>query len=238
MPRRRPVIRARRAPRWLPALVALGTAGCASTPETGPPLPDPSALAARLAESSGPEAPWQVRFRWEYGDPQGTLRGEGVGRINPSARFRLDFFTTGEGSMAAVLEGAELATLGQIEDVRLPAPPFMYAMAGVFRPGSPEPAAGYETDAGRVLVYETSEGTTLRFTFRDGRLHTVEERRDGRVLREISLSWADGRGPWPAEAEYRDRPTPSRVRWVLEEAEEKETPYPDDIYDLGDAPPP
>ena len=218
------------------AAFVASAAGCASAPETGPPLENPASVAEERIAATGAEGPWRVRFRWEYGDPGGTLRGDGVGRINPPDRFRLDFFTTGEGSMAAVFEGRELSTLGQIEDVRLPDPPFLYAMAGLFRPGADAPVAGYRSDGGRTLVYEVGD-ETRRYRFEGGRLQRMVARRDGRVVREITLGWKAGQGPWPAEAEYRDRVTPSRVRWVLEDAEPQEEPYPDDIYDL-DAPPP
>lgn len=222
------------------ALPLLLLAGCATTaPEVGPPLDDADGVAEDARATSGPERPWRIRFAWNYGDPKGTLRGDGVARVNPPGDFRLDFFTAGEGSMAAVLVGAELRTLGQIEDVRLPEPPFLYAMAGLFRPGPGSPDRGYDTEEGQVLVYELEEGTARRFVLREGRLVRAEEREGGRVVREISLQWptaAEEAGPWPSRAEYRDRTVPSRVRWTLEDVRAAREPFPPDIYALDASP--
>ena len=62
--------------------------------------------------------------------------------------------------MAAVLVEDSLSTLGQIEDIQLPAPPLMYAMAGVFRPGTAAATRGFEQGEEQVLVYEA-----MRFSF-------------------------------------------------------------------------
>ena len=221
-------------------LLPLLGAGCATPPpEVGPPLEDPVAIAEEAVRTSGADEPWRLRFAWNYGDPKGTLRGDGVARVNPPGDFRLDFFTTGEGSMAAVLVGDDLRTLGQIEDVQLPEPPFLYAMAGVFRPGAVRPDRGYRGEQGQVLVYELGEGVERRYILSDGRLVRAEEREGGRLVREISLQWpedAEVAGPWPRQAEYRDRGVPSRVRWTMDEARTAEEPFPADIYALDATP--
>lgn len=220
--------------RWLSALAVLA-AGCAAPgPEAGTPLDDPAMAAERLRQRSTVEAPALVRFRWEYADRQGRLSGDGVARVNPPDHFRLDLFSSAEGSLSASLVDGELATLGQIEDVELPPPGFLYAMAGVFRPGSENPTAGYRSNGEEVLEYRR-EGRLRRYRFREGRLVGVEESDGRRSLRRIESSW-NAEGPWPQAAEYDDRIAPSRVRWDLVESRPAEEPFPSDIYDLDGAP--
>lgn len=211
----------------------LALTGCAGggSPE-GPPLPDPAAAAAEARDATGVREPSEVRFRWEYGDEGGTLRGDGVARVNPPDSFRLDLFTTGEGSMAVALTEDSLATRGQIEDVQLPEAPFMYAMAGVFRPGPGPPVAGRRDDGGRVLVYEPEPGRRRAFRLdAEGRLVALEERSDGRLARRIELTWPDA-GPWPVRAQYREFGTPRRVAWNLDETR-RVARFPGEIYVLA-----
>ena len=158
--------------------------------------------------------------------------GDGVSRVNPPDSFRLDLFTTGEGGMSAVLVDDRLETLGQIEDVELPPPAFLYAMAGVFRPGNTPPTAGFESDGAEVLEYAAPEGGTRYYFLRDARLVRLEERRGNRLTRRIDLEW--GPDPiWPTEARYRDDLTPSRVRWELMEVRVQDARWPAKDFELG-----
>lgn len=216
-------------------VISWAVGGCAATLQRGLPLADPGGLASRARASSGAERPSWVRFEWEYADERGNLRGDGVSRVNPPDSFRLDLFATGEGAMSAVLVDHRLETLGQIEDVELPAPVFLYAMAGVFRPGNKPPTAGFESDGAEVLEYAAPEGAMRYFSFRDARLVRLEERRGDRVTRRIDLEW--GPDPtWPNEARYRDNLTPNRVRWELVDVRVQDKRWPDEDYVLG--PPP
>lgn len=219
---------------WL-SVLAVVAGGCAAAgPEPGTPMEDPALAAERLKERSTVAAPALVRFRWEYADRQGRLSGDGVARVNPPDHFRLDLFSSAEGSLAASLVDSRLATLGQIEDVELPPPGFLYAMAGVFRPGAELPSAGYRSEAEEVLEYRT-EGGLRRYRFREGRLVSLEESDGRRSLRRIESSWTV-EGPWPEAAEYQDRVAPSRVRWELVESRTAEEPFPSDIYELDGTP--
>lgn len=206
--------------------------GCAGGLETGEPLTDPAAVAARAQEASGADRPVRVIFQWEYADERGNLRGEGVARVNPPARFRLDLFSTAEGSMRAALVDDRLDTGGDLEDVELPPPAFLYAMTGVFRPGSAPPSEGFASGPYEVVGYAVSDGGVRRFYLEAGRLVRVEERRDGRLERRIELEW--GQDPvWPAEARYRDDVEPrTRVRWALDRVVPQDEPFDDGIYDV------
>lgn len=226
----------RRSLNAVPALLAIGGASivvaCAAAAGAGPPLTDPAATAGRLRAATGAEAPARIRFRWEYGDEQGRLRGDGVARVNPPDSFRLDLFTSGEGSMAVALTDDSLSTLGEIEDLELPTAPFLYAMAGLFRPGRTEIVEGFRTEAGSVLSFEEANGRRRTFTFEDERLVRLEERAGGRVTQRITIAW-DEDGDWPRAAEYRDLEAPRRVEWRLEEAVEEPSRFPAEIFELA-----
>lgn len=224
-------MKARRARRAGAPVIAL-LLGCAGGFETGEPLTDPEAVAEQAAGASGADRPVRVIFQWEYADERGNLRGEGVARVNPPARFRLDLFSTAEGSMRAALVDDRLDTGGDLENVELPPPAFLYAMAGVFRPGSGAPSEGFTSGPYEVVGYAAADGGVRRFYLEEGRLIRVEERRDGRLERRIELEW--GEDPvWPAEATYRDDVDPrTRVRWALERVVPQSEPFEDEIYDV------
>jgi hypothetical protein len=214
------------------ALAAL-LAGCAGAgPSSGPPLANPAEVAASARAAAGPDAPHRLEIAWEYTDERGPVSGDGVVRYNPADSLRLDLFGPGGGSMSVALTGTRLRSRGQIRDVRVPPPPFLYASAGIFRPGPTAPERGYRSGEAEVLVYPAEGGGELRFHLTDGRLLRVEEVRDGRVLREAALEWSDGASTWPASAEYRDRTEDTRARWTVERVRVADGRFPPDIYDL------
>lgn len=215
------------------AVLAAVLAGCAGAgASSGPPLANPAEVAASAREAGGPDAPHRLEIAWEYTDERGPVSGDGVVRYNPADSLRLDLFGPGGGSMSVALTGTRLRSRGQIRDVRVPPPPFLYASAGIFRPGPTPPERGYRSGEAEVLVYSAEEGGELRFHLADDRLLRVEEVRDGRVVREAVLEWADGASAWPASAEYRDRAEGSRARWTVEEVRVADGRFPPDIYDL------
>jgi hypothetical protein len=211
-------------------------AACTVPVETGPPIADPGITAARLLERSGPDAPSLVRFEWTYSDRRGRVDGDGAARFNPPDSLRLDLFTSGEVAMAVALAGRELSSLGQIEDVEVPPGAFLFAMAGLFRPGQEEAPRGFEADRDTVLVYGT-DAEKLYFFARAGRLVKVEERRHGSLRRKVELEWGEW-DAWPARAEFRDFEAPSRVRWTTGDTHVMEAPYSSDIFDLPNERPP
>ncbi|MDX1578775.1 MAG: hypothetical protein R3266_09825 [Gemmatimonadota bacterium] len=204
--------------------------------ERGAPLADPERIAARARAASGVDVPAHVLFEWEYVDERGNLRGEGAARVNPPDRFRLDLFTTGDGSMSVVLVDDRLSTGGVLEeDIRLPPEPFLYAMTGIFRPGGGPPAEGFESDGFQVLGYGGADGAMRYYYLSEGRLVRAEERRAGRTARRIEIEWGED-ATWPGEARYRDEAGPSAVRWSLVRSRTANDPWPEDIYALPGSP--
>lgn len=216
-------------------LVALASARCATARGDRTPLPDPAEVADRAADA-GPDRPHRVTFRWEYADERGPVRGEGVLRFNPPDSVRLDLFSAADASMNVALVGGELRSAGQIEDVRLPPAAFLYATAGLFRPGRTGPGEGWEAGGDRHLAYRAPGGGTLVYRLRDTRIVRLDEREDGRELRRVELDWPESTGVWPREAEYRDATRQSRARWTVEETRVEEASFPREIYELPDAP--
>lgn len=216
-------------------LVALASARCATARGDRIPLPDPAGIAERVTDA-GPERPHRVTFRWEYADERGPVRGDGVLRFNPPDSLRLDLFSAADASMNIALVEGELRSAGQIEDVRLPPPAFLYATAGLFQPGRAEPVEGWEAGDDRFLAYRASGGGTLVYRLRERRIVRLAERRDGRELRRLVIGWPEPAGVWPREAEYRDATRQSRARWTVEEARVEKESFPREIYELPDAP--
>lgn len=215
-------------------LALLLAGGCATVVESGPPLADPAAIAARLGSRAGAKDPATLRFAWSYGDRRGDVRGDGVARYNPPDSLRIDLFTSGDVAMAVASAGGRLSSLGEIEEIEVPPRAFVFAMAGLFRPDD-LPPRGYLAGRDSILVYGPPDGTREVFYLREGRLRRVEERRGGRVLRFVAVEWPD-EGAWPAGAEYRDLERPSRVRWTIESVRAPVARHASEIYALPHEP--
>ncbi len=211
--------------------------GCAGGINTGPPISDPEAVARTAMARPSASEPTFLRFEWQYGDRQGRVSGDGVARFSPTDSIRLDLFASGDMSMAVALADSRLSVLGEIEDVELPPLSFLYAMAGIFRPGAAAPVGGFEGDeGGDVLVFETDSGSLIYyFLTPEHRLARVEEQVGGRTTRRLKLTWPrdGGPAPWPRKAEYRDLQAPNRVEWSLESTEPVPGGFAPHIYDLS-----
>jgi hypothetical protein len=210
---------------------SLLAAACATSVESGIPLEDPAAIAARLGSEPGAQAPANLRFAWRYGDRRGDVEGDGVGRFNPPDSLRIDLFTSGDVAMAIASAGGRLSSRGQIEDVDVPPRPFIFAMAGMFRPDSGPAPRAFVDGADSVLVYGPVGDRNFVYRLERGRLGSVEERRRNRVLRRVRVEWSET-GAWPVEAEYRDFERPSRVRWKIEEVQSPVARHAGEIYAL------
>lgn len=204
--------------------------GCVSAIETGPPLANPADLAAAVRGEANRSGPVTLRFDWRYADRRGDVGGEGVGRYNPPDSLRVDLFTSGDVAMAIAVAGGELRSLGEIEEIEVPGLEFVFAMAGLFRPGE-GPAEGYASGADSVLVYGGSSDRRVYFFVRDGRLRRVEERIRGRTRQRVNLKWESVTW-WPSEAEYRNLAEHSRVRWSVDSIVEQEESHPAYAFDL------
>jgi hypothetical protein len=211
---------------------ALLLAACATSIESGPPLDDPVEIANRLRSGQGsPDAPALIRFEWRYGDRRGDVEGDGVGRFNPPDSLRLDLFTSGDVAMAIATAGGQLRSRGQIEDIDVPPRPFVFAMAGLFRPEPDVVPRAFVAGGDSVLVYGPTGDRTQVFYIAHGRLESLEERRHDKVIRRVRVEWSAA-GAWPVSAEYRDFELPSRVRWEIEQVQSPVNRHESEIYAL------
>lgn len=111
---------------WVAMMALLVACAPRVRPLVGVPAP------ARLPNTALPPGHTRLVFRWEYGDPIFSAKGEGVARIAPPDSVRLDFFSDGGvGGGYAILIGEELATPAN-DDARkyLPPVPLLWAALG------------------------------------------------------------------------------------------------------------
>ena len=130
--------------------VLLAASACAPKvrPLTGVPYPD------RVPETRLPEGHARLVFRWEYGDPIFSARGEGVARIAPPDSVRLDFFADGNlGGGFAILIGDRLATPANDDAIRyLPPVPLLWAALGRLQVSGQDTVAFIASDTLRADI--------------------------------------------------------------------------------------
>lgn len=123
-------------------------------------------------------------FRWDYGDPLFSARGEGVARIAPPDSVRLDFFADGGlGNGFAILIGDSLATPAN-DDARryLPPAPLLWAALGRL---DVEGADSLLRLQGDTLRADIGRDPTWRAAFVGRTLRALERIEDGRLRESI-----------------------------------------------------
>jgi hypothetical protein len=182
---------ARRAPVTLAALVVAAVA-CAPAlqPLSGAPVPSESLPVAAL-----PAGHQRIVFRWQYGDPEITVRGDGAARVAPPDSVRLDFFLGGGmGSGGAVLIGDEIRAGGPDFARRMiPPPPLLWAALG--RLAVPATADTSVATDGALVRGDLGSPVQWRVAFRGDTLVRLERVDAGRVV------------------EWVQRDSPGRVRY-------------------------
>ena len=162
----------------MPFLLALAIAACAPRIRPLVGIPHPNRLPATVL------APGHARlvFRWEYGDPIFSAKGEGVARIAPPDSVRLDFFADGGlGGGYALLIGDSLSTPAN-DDARryLPPVPLLWAAMGRLQVFSADTTTQLDGD---TLRAEIGTSPRWRVAFAGSSLLSVE-RIEGKRLRE------------------------------------------------------
>jgi hypothetical protein len=215
-------------------LVLAGGAGCASAPPPAAPPVDPGAVQEEATSASALDHPYRIVFQWELTEPGVRLRGQGVARVEPPYRARLDLFSAGGDRLAAAaLVGDELRVpAGMV--VEVPPAPMLWGALGVFRPGpgvygasATRPSAGRST-----LRYLSSEGGELQVSFRDRRIELMERIPDqgGREELRVRFGGADER--FPRDAVYRNHGAVRELRITMESVEHVET-FPSETWNPG-----
>lgn len=209
--------------------------GCGKPPPP-PPAPEIDARQESLvAEAlSRPERPTRVIFRWSAQEPGFRASGDGVVRMEPPYKARLDLFMgNGEGVGRAALVRDELRLPPEAVEVPLPPPALFWATLGVFRPGPGSALLGASAeDGGTLLRYGFVDGHRLHYLMNGRRIRRVELLRDGNVEEEVRLDWEGAEGRVPAQARYRDMRATRELNLTLEGIEDVES-YPPDIWTPG-----
>ncbi len=158
------------------SLLLLGACAPRVRPLVGLPAP------ARIPSPALPPGHARIVFRWEYGDPIFSAKGEGVARIAPPDSVRLDFFSDGGmGGGFAILIGDRLSTPAN-DDARkyLPPVPLLWAALGRLQVSGADTVAVVRGDS---VLADIGRSQVWRATVRGDSLVELQ-RIDGQRLRE------------------------------------------------------
>jgi hypothetical protein len=192
---------------------------------------DPSVEAAAIQSTRLGETA-QVLFDWTLQDRDARFSGEGVTRIEPPSRARLDLFgPRGEGYLSAALVDMDLRLPPGADDVPLPPAALFWSALGVFHPPEGAELVGTRRDgAETTLAYARGDE---RWTFRlaNDALRSAEwvDRRDGR--RTVQLTAASG-SRYPQVAVYRDWPAFRELKITVDRTEKVDR-FPSDIWTIA-----
>ncbi len=219
------------------ALVLSAAAGCHSVPRiaAGPAgLADAEEVAARALAATLPETPVQMSFAFRVKEADFRFQGQGVARVEPPYRVRIDLFSNGgETLFMAALVGEDLRVPPWAPRELAPPPGLLWAALGVFRPdpGWRLLGARPEGDGSTVLGYEAADGEDLRFQIRGQRLERAELYRGGHLAEEVDLSLDEVTGS-VVETVYRNLAEFLELTFTLESVETVES-FPPTIWSPG-----
>ena len=152
--------------------------------------------------------PTQVLFTWrarELGGARGE--GEGVARLEPPYRARLDLFQGGtyESVLVAALVDGELRIPPGYEEELAPPPHLLWALLGVFHQGGNLAVLdGSETPDGVVrLRFRTASGEDFSVQTSNGRLTLLERLSGNQAVQRVEVV-PGTEDRFPASAQYRD----------------------------------
>ena len=218
----------------LVGLVGVLLVGCGAREVATPIAPaDARDQAREVAEVSGLDGAYTLFFDWSASEPGLRVRGQGVARVEPPFRARLDLFTSrGERIAVAALVEDDLRVPAGTPDI-LPPQALLWGVLGVFRPGN---EAGLDAGARRgneatELRYRLPGGQELLYLIRDLRVQGMEVQSRGRTLEELRLV-REGSDRFPREAVYRDLVRVRELRITLERVENASS-FSSDIWSPG-----
>jgi hypothetical protein len=218
------------------ALVSAALSGCASRAAPVRPAEDPAPI-VRGVESEIPlDRPYRIVFRWSFQEPGARMSGQGVARVEPPFRARLDLFASnGERVATAALLDHELRIPSGMDGVPLPPPAMLWGALGIFRPGPGLFGLTAErTSADRAeLRYRVGDGGDLRFRLRGNRVEFIERNTPDGGREELRLTLSAGAERFPSDALFRDLRAVRELRITLETVEAVES-YPLDVWDPRD----
>lgn len=216
-------------------IVLLSTVGCqggGDIPGITPPDLNLEAEADRALSATMPESPVQITFDFRLREADLRFAGQGVARVEPPYRVRIDLFTNrGEGLFRAALVGSDLRVPPGVPVELAPPPALLWAALGVFRPD-----AGLEIVGGRghgedgaTIRYGGERGEDLRFRLSSGLLTRAEIREEGHLIEEVDLELDEGSSE-VLETVYRNRALFVELVFSLKSVEYVDS-FPAEIWD-------
>lgn len=217
------------APAVLAALVA-----CAPPAPDGPVMPPSDARQEleQVAAANRLERPTQLFFDWSAREPDFRGSGQGVARLEPPDRARLDLFLdNGEQVAEAVLIGDDLHIPPWVEVGMIPPPPLLWASLAVFRPGPAAELVEVRGLSQLAVDYRLPDGTRLRFHVEGRRVVGASVLDGDDVVRTLVVAETDPGSRFPSEATYRDVPDFRQLEVDLSSVEYVES-FPPDIWSV------
>ena len=211
--------------------------GCGPAHEASGPTPvelNLEAVAEEALVATMPETPVQITFDFRLKEADLRFEGEGVARVEPPYRVRIDLFSTrGEGLFRAALVGSDLRVPPGVPLELAPPPALLWAALGVFRPDSGlRVLEGRSVKNGSVtLRYGGDAGEDLRFRLTEGLLTRAEIYQDGHLIEEVDLELNES-SENVVETVYRNRALFLELTFSLKSVETVES-FPSDIWDPG-----
>lgn len=220
---------------WILALL-LAT-GCHRVPGiTASPagMAEAEEVAAGALAATLPETPVQMAFGFRVKEADFRFQGQGVARVEPPYRVRIDLFSNGgETLFMAALVGGDLRVPAWAPRELAPPPGLLWAALGVFRP-DPEwrlLGARSEGDGSTILGYQAEDGQELRFRIREERLVRAELYRGGHLAEEVDLTLDELSGE-VAETVYRNLAEFLELTFSLQSVETVDS-FPPTIWSPG-----
>lgn len=190
--------------------VLLLAVACRSSSSAGDlPVPRPQAeeIALGAMEGTQPQEPTRIRFDFRVKEADLRFNGEGLARVEPPYRVRLDLFSGGGETIfqAALVEGTLRIPPWAPRELA-PPPALLWAALGIFRPDPDLSFLGGRTGKGGdvTLSYGGEDDLELRFRIEGGQLVRAELHREGHLLEEVDLSHDESTGA-VRETVYRNR---------------------------------
>lgn len=218
-------------------VLSLALSGCrTSAADAGLPVPRPRAAASAQGalDETRPRNSTRIRFAFRVREADLRFNGQGLARVEPPYRVRLDLFSGGGETIfqAALVEGSLRIPPWAPRELA-PPPALLWAALGIFRPDPGlELIEGREGGGGAVtLRYGGQEALELRFSLRDGHLTRAELHREGHLVEEVDLSLDEATGE-VLETVYRNRALFLELTFSLESTEDV-APFPAEIWYPG-----
>jgi hypothetical protein len=198
------------------------------------PRPQAAASAQGALDATRPRDPTRIRFSFRVREADLRFNGQGLARVEPPYRVRLDLFSNGGETLfqAALVEGTLRIPPWAPRELA-PPPALLWAALGIFRPDP-----GLELLEGRgeegsalTLRYGGQEELELRFSLTEGHLTRAELHRDGHLMEEVDLSLDESTGT-VLETVYRNRALFLELTFSLESMENV-APFPAEIWYPG-----